>query len=119
MSYHVGFSDIVQLYCATCEGVLLVDLYHPALSDLHSWAEQNAKGFGFAPADLWREFEARFRPCPCGGRFAYLNPPRCPHCRGLLRGDCYAGEPTRKVQDGYVFVPGASFTGREQAEGAT
>jgi hypothetical protein len=30
--------------------------------------------------------EAAVKPCPCGGRFAFANPPRCPHCH-LTRPD--------------------------------
>ncbi len=29
--------------------------------------------------------ERAVRPCPCGGRFAFANPPRCPSCHGSLR----------------------------------
>ena len=33
-----------------------------------------------------------------------MNPPRCPKCNGLIRGDIYEDKPILKNTDGYVFV---------------
>jgi hypothetical protein len=33
-----------------------------------------------------------------------MNPPRCPRCLGLIRGNLYEDKPILKLNDGYVFV---------------
>jgi hypothetical protein len=53
---------------------------------------------------FWQRAEALFRPCPCGGSFRFMNPPRCPLCKGLLYGDCYEDKPILRMRAGYVFV---------------
>jgi hypothetical protein len=62
----------------------------------------------------YAQVEALFRPCVCGGQYGYLNPPRCPVCSGLLRGDCYEDKPILKQRDGFVFVTIGSVDDREQ-----
>jgi hypothetical protein len=42
--------------------------------------------------------------CQCGGSFAYMNPPRCPKCAGLVFGAVYEGKPVLKAREGYTFV---------------
>ena len=62
------------MYCDRDPTVLTWDTYdsrYASLADAHPWTltpEQQAT------------VEANLGPCPCGGRFAFGNPPRCPHC---------------------------------------
>jgi hypothetical protein len=64
------------LYCDVDETVVTWNTYDPIYSKLidnkNPWAlneEEQAR------------VERALKPCPCGGRFAFKNPPRCPMCR--------------------------------------
>ncbi|MGD8617930.1 MAG: hypothetical protein PVH54_01950 [Gammaproteobacteria bacterium] len=54
---------------------------------------------------VFEKIETLFRSCSCGGRYGYLNSPRCPECNGLLRGNLYDDKPVLKNNDLYVLVP--------------
>lgn len=108
--YHLGFSDMDALYCSSCSSVLLVKDRGIA------WPSLNAADPGFQPycrhlLPIFRSIESRFKPCKCGGVYRYMNPPRCPACSGLFRGDAYQDKPVLKLTDGYVFVTTESVEG--------
>ena len=97
------------LYCPHCPIVLLLKDRRILEQNKISWPDLDASKPGFQPycrhlLPVFSQIEALFRPCSCGGRFRYMNPPRCPRCSGLLRGDLYEGKPILKLNDGYVFV---------------
>lgn len=73
--YHAGFSNLGYLYCDRDDTVLTWGAYNPhykRIVDKHPWLlTPEEKGV----------VEAALKPCPCGGRFAFANAPRCPHCR--------------------------------------
>ena len=72
--FHAGFSNEGYMYCDQDEAVFTWDAYAPAyarLLDKHPW---------MLTADERHRVESVVRPCPCGGRFAFGNPPLCPKC---------------------------------------
>src|SRR5687768_6742272 len=116
--YHLGFSDMAALYCSSCPRVLLLKDW--TLLDRNGIKSPNlmAHDPGFQPYDrhllsYFEQIEALFRPCQCGGHYRYMNSPRCPHCNGLLRGDCYEDKPILKERDCYVFVTASSVDDHE------
>ena len=120
--YHLGFSDMQALYCSKCPRVLL--LKHRRILERNgiSWPDLDPFKPGFQPycrhlISVFSQIEALFRPCTCGGRFAYMNPPHCPQCCGLLRGDLYEDKPILKLNDGYVFVTVGSIDDVAQLRG--
>ena len=107
--YHFGFSSMRALYCSDCPRVLL--LKHWDILNRHGivWPGLEAGSPGFERycrhlLPVFARIEELFSPCACGGHYRYMNPPRCPQCRGLLRGDLYEDKPILKLNDGYVFV---------------
>ena len=70
--------------------------------------------YGRHSLPIYERIEELFKPCECGGVFRYMNPPRCPRCRGLLRGDLYEDKPVLKSRDGYVFVTAGSVNDLQQ-----
>ena len=72
---HSGFAEEGYMYCDSDEAVLVWSFYGPnkgrSLVDKLPWTlDEGEKA----------KVEAAVSPCPCGGRFAFRNPPRCPHC---------------------------------------
>jgi hypothetical protein len=107
--FHLGATNMEALYCSSCPRVLL--LKTPGLIERFNIVRPGVGGGepGFQPflrhlLPFYAKVEALFRPCECGGRFGYMNPPRCPKCNGLLRGDLYGDRPIAKVTDGYALV---------------
>jgi hypothetical protein len=106
---HLNASHAEALYCSSCSRVLL--LKTPGLLERFG-IERPGLGKhdpGFQPflrhlLPFYAKVEALFLPCECGGHFGYMNPPRCPKCNGLLRGDLYGDKPIAKVTDGYALV---------------
>ena len=97
------------LYCSSCPKVLL--LKTPGLLERFNIVRPplGAKQPGFQPylrhqLPFYAKVEALFSPCECGGHYGYMNPPRCPKCNGLLRGDLYGDKPIAKVTDGYALI---------------
>jgi uncharacterized protein YbaR (Trm112 family) len=73
---HAAFTQRGYLYCEACPNTLTIESADPALAELvgpkHPWTL------------TYREkklVEARLRPCPCGSKFQFDNPPRCPACK--------------------------------------
>lgn len=106
---HLGFSDMQALYCSSCPCVLLLKDW--TLLEKHgiSWPHLQAGDKGWQPWDrhllpIYQKIEALFIPCSCGGTFRFMNSPRCPKCKGLLRGDVYEDKPILKERDLYAFV---------------
>jgi hypothetical protein len=106
-AYHIGFSSFYPLYCDSCPDVLLLEDYlrFPYGSCTNSPSENAGKNWlpGIHKVD------STLPKCKCGGSFAYMNPPRCPHCLGLVQGDLYAGKPVMKGRDRYTFVSRQTF----------
>jgi hypothetical protein len=111
--YHLGISDMDALYCSSCPRVLLLKdrrlLEHFGIK----WPDLQAHdpGFQFYNRHLlpvFEKIEALFQSCDCGGHYGYLNPPRCPDCNGLLRGNLYEDKPILKSTDRYVFATAGS-----------
>jgi hypothetical protein len=111
--YHLGFSDIDALYCSSCPSVLILPGH--GVTERHGITipstDAASAEFQYYCRHLLPAFakiEALFDPCKCGGRYGYMNPPRCPKCSGLLRGDIYEDKPIFKLNDLYVFVSGGT-----------
>jgi len=107
--YHLGFSNMQALYCSNCPSVLL--LKHWDILERHGivWPSLETASPGFEHycrhlLPVFARIEELFSPCACGGHYRYMNSPRCPRCRGLLRGDVYEDKPILKLNDGYVFA---------------
>lgn len=106
---HLGFSAMDALYCSGCPGVLLLRdrglIAELGIRWIHAEPGDPAfREYGRHQLPVYEQVEDLFRPCACGGRYRYLNPPRCPACNGLLRGDLYEDKPVLKDRDGYAFV---------------
>jgi hypothetical protein len=112
-SYHLGFSNLIDFYCSNCEAVLLIGTYDLKLESFQKLKERPFETFNRHEIPYWDQIATFFTNCECGGNFAYLNPPRCPKCKGLLRGNCYEDKPILKDRDGYVFVCGKSYSGKD------
>ena len=118
--YHQGFADMDALYCSSCPKVLLVQDRRALLGRFAiSWPalEAHSPGFEIYCRHLMPAFErleALFEPCTCGGHYRYMNPPRCPGCNGLLRGDLYEDKPISKINDLYVFATAGVVYDAEQ-----
>ena len=112
MTYHGGFSDISAFYCSSCHAALYLRgaTSEPQLPDTRSILSCD---WGREEIPLWSDFEAQLPPCPCGGLFRYLNPPRCPKCHGPLSGDIYEGKPVLKARDYYVLDFGRTYSVEE------
>lgn len=86
------------LHCETCG--MPETVRHEELGEIHlgyvkglgmpyaiARAEQDARiqaeypGPALTEAEYHAAVEATLRPCPCGGRFTYGAPSRCPGCR--------------------------------------
>jgi hypothetical protein len=104
-SFHTGFSDMDVLCCSKCERALLMSRWDtflsPESSEMPAFEEYNRY---YIPG--WKRIEELLKPCPCGGRFAFLNSPRCPLCHGLLCGDMYEDKPILKEVDRYPIICG-------------
>lgn len=110
-SYHLGFSDLLALYCSSCEGVLLVGT-DVDYRDLLPPRDRLSQGdYGSWELPYWQTIERLFAPCPCGGSFGYLNPPRCPHCHAPIAGDVFAGKVALKQRERYCFLSGKQVDG--------
>jgi len=113
--FHLGFSDMDALYCSKCPKVLLLkDWRLPQRRGILPPTEREFQYYSRQWLPYYAKVEALFRPCACGGHYGYMNPPRCPLCNGLLRGDCYEDKPILKQRDGYVFVCAGSVNDSEQ-----
>lgn len=73
---HAAFTQRGFLYCEACPNTLTIEASDPEL----------ARAVG--PKHPWiltlrekRAVESKLKPCPCGKRFGFENPPRCPGCR--------------------------------------
>jgi len=70
-SFHAGFMDVAYFYCDRAPHTLTAS----------GWLPDAPPALGTADPEGVRRFEAGLPPCAeCGGRFAYLNPLRCPLC---------------------------------------
>ncbi|HEX8963688.1 MAG TPA: hypothetical protein VF801_11860 [Rhodocyclaceae bacterium] len=113
--HHLGLAGMDALYCSSCPRVLLVKAN--LLDRFRIVRPPLGKDYpGFQPylrhlLPFYEKVEDLFLPCECGGRFGFMNPPRCPKCGGLLRGDVYGDRPIAKVTDGYAFVSVGSVDG--------
>jgi hypothetical protein len=112
-SYHLGFSNLDAFYCSKCEAALLIEGYHLNLEHLQAVKQKPFEYFNRHEIPYWNQVATLFSKCECGGDFAYLNPPRCPKCKGFLRGNCYEDKPILKQRDGYVFVCGKSYSSKD------
>lgn len=73
--YHAGFSNQGYLYCDSSPTVLVWETWeqpYRTLIDKHPWTLDRAEK---------TLVEEALASCPCGGRFRFDNPPRCPSCR--------------------------------------
>src|SRR5438309_12076697 len=77
--YHAGFGDEGYLYCDKDSTVLTWSSYDRVYSSIvrkHPWMLTDAEK---------RLVEDALLPCPLGGKFAFSNSPRCPHCSQEIR----------------------------------
>ena len=117
--YHLGFSNMEALYCSSCPKVLLLSDFELIENRNIIWPHLKANDEGWQYYDrhllpVYSQIEKLFKDCNCGGRFGFMNPPRCPKCSDLLRGNCYEDKPILKQRDRYIFVCGGSVTDKEQ-----
>jgi len=74
--FHAAFVQRGFLYCETCPNTLTIEATDPRLAKLvgakHPWVLTLREK---------RLVEGNLRPCPCGKRFGFEHPPRCPECR--------------------------------------
>jgi hypothetical protein len=74
--FHAAFVQRGFLYCEACPNTLTIEASDPELARLvgakHPWVLTLREK---------RSVEARLKSCPCGNRFGFENPPRCPECR--------------------------------------
>ncbi len=80
--YHAAFSDQGFLYCDKDSTVLVFSSFDKMFEMLvgpgkHPWTLDNKKR---------RIVENALINCPCGGRFAFNNPLRCPECGNVISG---------------------------------
>ena len=78
--YHTGFNDTGFLYCDRDSTVLTFGAYDKKFEEL--------VGDKVIPWELDEDQKHRIASnlvgCPCGGRFSFANPLRCPRCKGVL-----------------------------------
>lgn len=77
--YHAGFSNVGFAYCDTCGRTLEFgshdETFRSIVGAQHPW--------GISAEERLR-VEERMRPCPCGGKFKFDAPPRCPICKASI-----------------------------------
>jgi len=79
--YHAGFSDVCFLYCDRESSVVTFSVYDPTYESL---SNGKVAWDGRLNTVERRRVEENLLPCPCGGRFSFENPLRCPHCGAAL-----------------------------------
>ncbi len=104
---------MTDFYCGGCESVLLLGDFDIDLSGMPERPKLPRGDYGRSDIPFWTAVEELFLQCPCGGRFRYLNPPKCPKCKGLLLGNCFEGKPALKQTEGYVFASGRIFYAKD------
>lgn len=82
--YHAGFSNSGFLYCDRCTNVLVFSSFDPNFESIvgkkHPWTLNEEER---------RAVERALVDCPCGGKFSFENPLRCPHCNASVRGPLF------------------------------
>ena len=73
--WHAGFGDQGYMYCDTDEAVVTWSVY-----DSKYWSIVQKVPWNLNETEK-KMVEGALRPCPFGGRFRFVNPPRCPICR--------------------------------------
>lgn len=89
--YHAGFNDTGFLYCDKDSTVLTFSSYDPTydrlLASIYSGSVPHPWGIiEKGDKDALRIIEEHLIRCPCGGRFSFKNPLRCPVCGGAFSG---------------------------------
>lgn len=102
-AYHSGFSAITPIYCGDCPDVLLLD-DHEARFPYGNATCKPTSNFGLNWKPEIESIDSALPKCPCNGTLRYLNPPRCPHCLGLLFGENFEEKPFLKDRLGYSIV---------------
>ncbi len=77
--YHAGFSNRGFLYCELCPTILEFSSY-----DRNYKKFIRDKGPWPLAVDEKQLIEKHLKYCPCGGRFRFDAPPKCPHCLGSI-----------------------------------
>jgi hypothetical protein len=107
-SFHTGFGNQAYFYCSEAPHTLVI-----------SSSEEGAPpALGEPDVEALGRLEAKLPRCACGGRFAYWNPLRCPHCLAPYidfpkhREDRYSEYYGNRLYDGGVqeWSSGASST---------
>ncbi|HEX7392961.1 MAG TPA: hypothetical protein VF374_08460, partial [Thermoplasmata archaeon] len=93
--YHAGFGDEGFLYCSRDTTVLSFSSYDPFYTGLFEKLGQRAEHpWTYAQegnTEALRLIERHLVECPCGGKFSFDNPLRCPEC------GCVFSEPLSKT----------------------
>ncbi len=79
--YHAGFSELGFLYCTTDSTVLTFSVYDKTYTDL---VGEKQPWHGYLTAAERQAVENALVSCPCGGRFVFGSPLRCPNCGARL-----------------------------------
>ncbi len=81
--FHTGFNDTGFLYCDRDSTVLTFSSFDPMYEAIagmvHPWTLAEER-----KADILKAVEDHIVDCPCGGRFSFENPLRCPVCGGVF-----------------------------------
>ena len=76
---NVGHQDLGDIHLRFVKG--LPGPYAVSRGAMDRRIQQEYPGEPLTRAEYHTAVEATFEPCPCGGRFRYDAPPRCPSCR--------------------------------------
>jgi hypothetical protein len=80
-SRSVGHRELGDIHLSFVKG--LPGPYAVTRSDMDRQIQRDYPGEPIDRATYHAMAEATLEPCPCGGRFSYDAPPRCPKCRAL------------------------------------
>ena len=101
--YHAGFSDACFLYCDRDSSVVTFGVYDPIYDSL---TNGKVAWDGRLNEVERRQIEENLLPCPCGGRFSFENPRRCPHCGAALADSI--------LKTNYFYVVGRHVAGEKR-----
>ena len=63
---HLGFSDLVCMYCSGCPNALLIHIADPAILSVEHLKNQSFQHFDRHLIPFWNAVAERFRKCECG-----------------------------------------------------
>jgi len=110
---NLGFSCTAALNCSKCESILFISDYDDVWNKYPKLKEAKFEPHNRHLLPYWNAIELEYENCDCGGSFNFMNPPRCPLCKGSLGRYTYEDKPILKQWDRYSFVCGKTYKGEE------